>query len=606
MYSVPFADLVAWFPAAFRAFAQAAAPVAVAGLWQGAAVALGLAVCLHIAPRVSAAHRFWAWAAGFLVAAGLGFMPVLAHFLAAANGSGGSGIGGTAKPWLERPIFEIDARWTLAIAALWVALAAFRAVDLAVHSLRLRQLWKSARPVNDELVDELVGSFAATGARGRSVEICTTRALNQPSVIGFFWPRILIPEWLYARLTRAELEQVVLHECEHLRRRDDWTNLLQKLCLVLFPLNPALAWMEQRLRREREMACDEGVVRVTRAPRAYAACLASLAERGLERGREQSLEQGLARRAAASLSLGAFERRSELVGRVHSILRRKNVLSPWGSRALVGAVGCGLLVASVELARSPQVVEFVSPLSVARASLEQGPSMSMQTARLAGTPDVAEAGVAAHPTDLVARNAAAYRATNTVAILPAAPVRQAMHRDEQTNLVASAQAGRKANPMRVASGEPRQKLVETEAASFAAQGSVAQGPAANEMGAPRQWIVLTTWEQVDAPAPGSGEVADYDTGTDPSAASQDAARQDAATPTPDAARPAQPTWTAPRRTTITQLILRVYPADSNCARGERTQTGARANSESKSSDFKSVLNRPSILPLDGGWLFFQL
>src|ERR1700691_2595880 len=105
MYTAPFADLVAWFPAAFRAFAQAAAPVAVAGLWQGAAVALGLAVCLHIAPRVSAAHRFWAWAAGFLVAAGLGFMPVLAHFLAAANGAGISGMGEqAAKPWLVRPI----------------------------------------------------------------------------------------------------------------------------------------------------------------------------------------------------------------------------------------------------------------------------------------------------------------------------------------------------------------------------------------------------------------------------------------------------------------------------------------------------------------------
>ncbi len=51
----------------------------------------------------------------------------------------------------------------------------------------------------------------------------------------------------------------------------------------LFPLNPALAWMERRLCREREMACDEGVVRSTQAPRAYAACLASLAERRLER-----------------------------------------------------------------------------------------------------------------------------------------------------------------------------------------------------------------------------------------------------------------------------------------------------------------------------------
>ncbi len=128
-----------------------------------------------------------------------------------------------------------------------------------------------------------------TGGADAAAQVCTTTELDRPSVIGFFAPRILIPEWLYARLTREELEHVILHESEHLRRYDDWINLAQKLCLVVFPLNPALAWMERRLCREREMACDDGVVRATQAPRAYAACLASLAERGLNGSRRRYL-----------------------------------------------------------------------------------------------------------------------------------------------------------------------------------------------------------------------------------------------------------------------------------------------------------------------------
>jgi beta-lactamase regulating signal transducer with metallopeptidase domain len=591
MHNVPFADLVAWFAAAFRGFAQTAAPVAIAGLWQGAAVALGLSLCLHFAPRVSAAHRFAAWATGFLVAAGLGWMPVLAHFLAAANSVGASGMtGAAAKPWLaqpifERPLFEIDARWTLAIAALWLALAAFRAVDLAVHSLRLRQLWKSATPTED--------GFTTT--TGRRVEVCTTRALNQPGVIGFFWPRILIPERLYARLTPGELEQVVLHEAEHLRRRDDWTNLLQKLCLVLFPLNPALAWMEHRLRSEREMACDEGVVRVTRAPRAYAACLASLAERGLEQSRERG-------RAATALSLGAFERRSELVGRVHSILRRNNVLSPLGAGALLGAVGCGLLAASVELARCPQVVEFVSAPSVAQ--VPAGEMAPLQTAQMEVAP-----GLPAHATDLVARDAAGYRATNAVAILPAAAERRAMHPEAQTNLVASAQTGREPNAIRVAWGEARQKLAETQAENGTAR-LAPRGAAEQDADGPQQWIVLTTWEHVGAPATGSDEVADYDTGANPDAAGQNAAEPGGAGQ--GAAGVAQPAQSAPGaqgQTTITQLFLRVYPENSTCARGRQTQRGVGANSRgfnSRGSNSESDLNRTAILPLDSGWLFIQL
>ena len=156
-----------------------------------------------------------------------------------------------------------------------------------------------------------------------AVEVCTTTTLQRPSVIGFLKPRILVPDWLFGRLTQGELEQIMLHESEHLRRRDDWTNLAQKLCLVLFPLNPALVWIERRLCREREMACDDAVIRVTRAPRAYAACLASLAERGLERRVE-------------ALSLGAWQRRPELVHRVHSILRGKGGLSPWALACSLG------------------------------------------------------------------------------------------------------------------------------------------------------------------------------------------------------------------------------------------------------------------------------
>ena len=254
-----------------------------------------------------------------------------------------------ATPW-----FRIDDRWALAIAALWLVASLVRAASLAVHSLHLRQLWNSATPVEVDahLCALLTAASPTRRDHSRKVaELCTTRKLDRPCVIGFFAPRILIPEWLFARLTPGELEQVVLHEAEHLRRRDDWTNLFQKLALVLFPLNPALVWIESRLCREREMACDEGVVRRTQAPRAYAECLTSLAER--------QIEVRLERRRAHALSLGAFERRPELVRRVYSILARKQALHPVAARALVGVAGCGLLIASVELARCPQMVAFV-------------------------------------------------------------------------------------------------------------------------------------------------------------------------------------------------------------------------------------------------------
>lgn len=326
----------------FSAISHRAAEIAATALWQGALVAGALAVCMRLAPRIAASYRFVIWATAFVA------LVLLAVFSLTPQASAGAAgvMAASAAEHVRRPLLSLDARWSFAIAALWLAASLYRVVDLAIHSLRLRELWKDATPVAlDARVATLLAEISAGCGRG-PVEVCTTDTLQRPSVIGFLKPRILIPDWLFGRMTHGELEQIVLHEAEHLRRRDDWTNLAQKFCLALFPLNPALLWIERRLCREREMACDDGVIRVTRAPRAYAACLASLAERGLERRVE-------------ALSLGAWHRRPELVHRVQSILRGKVGLSPIGARVLLGALGCGLFAASAELAGSPQLVAFV-------------------------------------------------------------------------------------------------------------------------------------------------------------------------------------------------------------------------------------------------------
>ena len=190
------------------AFAQSAASTLASSIWQGAVIVCGLEIALRLMPRISAAHRFAVWAAGFAVAAGLPLLPVV-HWGASSGVAGGAVSGESA-----RALLQLDARWGLAIAGLWVAASAIRGADLAVHSIRLRRLWKAARPV--EVNEKLAATLE--NVRGGHVTICTTEILDRPSVIGFLAPRILIPAWLMGRLTPGELEQIVLHEAEHLRR----------------------------------------------------------------------------------------------------------------------------------------------------------------------------------------------------------------------------------------------------------------------------------------------------------------------------------------------------------------------------------------------------
>lgn len=498
-------------PEGLSNFSQSAASTLITEIWQGLVVAICLAICLRLAPRTTAGHRFGIWAAGFLTVAGLPFLPLLLHLTSESASHATVNVAASSiRPWLQ-----LDARWSLALTALWAAASLLRTADLAVHTRRLRRLWMSAKPV------EFSGASTLSIAGRATIQLCTTTMLERPGVIGFLTPRILIPEWLFARLTPAELDQIVLHETEHLRRRDDWTNLLQKLALVLFPLSPALLWMERQLCLEREMACDEGVIRRTNAPRAYAECLASLAERGVEHR-----TKGLALEA---LSLGAWQRRPELVRRVHSILRRRQVLNPIAARGLMTVLGCSLLLGSAGLARCPQVVAFTSVHEAEAAHIRSSAQLTS-----AVDPVFTPLRAVAVQTSAHGSQAKPYL-TELKATMP---VRT---QSRPVNLITKRTGANTTHQLLVTAAPKffkpavREVMLKADLAQPQPDSSANRDKGENT---DQGWIVLTTWEQV--------QTTEQPTTTDEAGAQS--TKQDSGQ--------------ANARMTITRLIFRVIPANS--------------------------------------------
>jgi beta-lactamase regulating signal transducer with metallopeptidase domain len=526
-------------------FSRTAGAILTTAIWQGAVVAVCLTICLKLTNRISAALRFTAWGAGFLAVVGLPFLPLLLHLgaeTASRPAAGLADVSSSSGAWLM-----LDIRWSIVLTVVWAAASFYRLVDLVLHSVRLRKLWKSATPA--ELTEEIASLLATrVPLRGRRpVEICVTDALDRPSVIGFLAPRILIPSWLFDRLTHGELEQIVLHETEHLRRGDDWTNLLQKLSLVVFPLNPVLLWIERQLCLEREMACDEAVIRVTQAPRAYAACLASLAERGIER-------------RAEALSLGAWQRRPELVRRVHRILRRRNALGPLGARSVLTVMACGLVFGTVELSRCPQLIAFTEapvtgtvanhPLAAQAMPLRM-PYRMIDTRFTEPQPDATPASSgSAKPCSREPK------ATRTIRSGSSFGTPGKYQRSDLSS--AARNLSSQPSPATLAEVESKQELIKAEATGDT---SVSEQEPQGQ-----SWIVLTTWEEVTTP--GSGTV-QTDTAADQisgRAAGQATERL-----------PEHPA----SQVKVTQLIFRLVPATSQS-------------------------HPTTAVPVRGGWLVIQL
>ena len=212
-------------------FLSAGASAALLGaIWQGAVLCAAVVVCLRLLPGLSAAARSVVWFNVFVLV-------LLLHIVPAFTAQ--------APVFSARHVaaIRLDPRWSLAIGGLWLSLSLWRGVQLALGAIHLQRL--AGRAVAVPVDGELKALLTVPG--GRTARLCASDEVARPSVLGFFRPRILVPTVLLETLSPAEMQQVVLHEMEHLRRADDWTNLLQKIGLVLFPLNPVLLWVERRL-----------------------------------------------------------------------------------------------------------------------------------------------------------------------------------------------------------------------------------------------------------------------------------------------------------------------------------------------------------------------
>ena len=99
-----------------------------------------------------------------------------------------------------------------------------------------------------------------------------------PMVIGHLKPAILIPIGLINSLSADAVEAILVHELAHIRRRDYLVNMLQSFMEIVFFFNPAVLWISQLIKTERENCCDDLAVQQSRDKVSYIQALLSCEE----------------------------------------------------------------------------------------------------------------------------------------------------------------------------------------------------------------------------------------------------------------------------------------------------------------------------------------
>ena len=166
-------------------------------------------------------------------------------------------------PWLV-------AGWTIG-----VLLFSLRLLQECCHVKRLRS---DQTGTLDPAWVEILNDLRCRLNISRPVRLLKSGLVEVPTVLGWLRPLILLPASSVTGLSPAQLEAVLAHELAHVLRYDYLINAFQIVVETLLFYHPAVWWISRCIREERELCCDDLVLRVCSDRVVYARALASLEE----------------------------------------------------------------------------------------------------------------------------------------------------------------------------------------------------------------------------------------------------------------------------------------------------------------------------------------
>lgn len=263
-------------------------------LWQGALLAAGLALALRRLRNASASDRH------ALACATLALMAIAPLVTFRVLGTNGPALGAstalvapatvatgsavtngtperTALDFTTLPAGLLP--WLPWVTAFWVCGVGLSALRLLggwwrVHRWATRET--AAAPADWQ--ERCDGLGRRLGLR-RRVPLRESSRIDGPLIVGWLRPMLVLPLGMLQSLPGLQVEALLLHELAHVHGRDPLIHLLQRAVETLLFYHPAVWWVSEQVRREREHRCDDRVVDAQGQGHSLAEALVTLAER---------------------------------------------------------------------------------------------------------------------------------------------------------------------------------------------------------------------------------------------------------------------------------------------------------------------------------------
>ncbi|MDV6030302.1 MAG: hypothetical protein F9B45_09380 [Phycisphaera sp. RhM] len=147
---------------------------------------------------------------------------------------------------------------------------------IVVSGLRLRRFARHSIPFSRE--HRALAQFCAARLGLRSPPQCRVSTdVSMPLTFGVIRPIVLVPID-FQSFTVDQQRHCLLHEMAHVARRDACWNWLAEITTAVYWFHPAVHWARWQLRRSREDAADDAVVRSGERASAYSRSLLEITQ----------------------------------------------------------------------------------------------------------------------------------------------------------------------------------------------------------------------------------------------------------------------------------------------------------------------------------------
>ncbi len=157
----------------------------------------------------------------------------------------------------------------------------------------------------------------------KPVRILESAIVKVPLVIGSLKPVILVPLGLISGLPVQQVEAIIAHELAHIVRKDYLVNILQSMIEVLFFYHPAIWWLSENIRIERENICDDMALEMCGDSLIYARALTSLQEMNL---------------GTPGIALAFTGKKHLMLNRIQRMMKRSSYTSNFAERFIMAVV----------------------------------------------------------------------------------------------------------------------------------------------------------------------------------------------------------------------------------------------------------------------------